>query len=303
MRKKILLVDDNYSLLETMSKLLITEGFFVENVTSANKALRLLNEKNFDLLISDICMPGIDGIELIKRIKKTLGKKIPIIFMTANADVDIAKTAIKLGVSDFITKPFSSDEMLKAIKEQLFTENLKETQVPLNDFTEKKEYVLYFTLNDYLKYDIPLIISNYIMRELNLSSKYTNNLFLCLEEIISNAFLHGLLGLSSDFISQNEDQLEKILINESKKKEIIDNKVKVTLCIGSYGKKIDIQVSDNGNGFDYENFLNKPKLDECLFNNFKSSGRGLDIISLFFDEIVFSNKGSTISVSKYFINE
>jgi signal transduction histidine kinase/CheY-like chemotaxis protein len=114
----ILVVDDEVIVTSLIRDALEDEGYEIETASSGESALELVNQHHFDLVISDIRMPRMDGIELIKRIREHL-PNISIIFMTGYANLQSAKNAIKQGASDYIMKPFELTEMRAAVKNAL----------------------------------------------------------------------------------------------------------------------------------------------------------------------------------------
>ncbi|MDR4505998.1 MAG: sigma-54 dependent transcriptional regulator [Candidatus Scalindua sp.] len=109
-KKKILVVDDDVALSDMCKELLNNRGYDVEAVYSGEDALKKVKEDNYSIVITDLMMPGIDGIELMKNIK-LLNDRIDVIVMTSYATVSNAVKAMKLGASDYITKPFKRDEL------------------------------------------------------------------------------------------------------------------------------------------------------------------------------------------------
>ena len=116
--KKILIVDDEQGILDFFNKALSKEGYEILISLNGADAIGKAKEQKPDLVILDIKMPGIDGIETLKRIKR-LNKKMVIIMLTAYGTMDSAKEALKLGAHDFITKPFKLDYIKGVIRENL----------------------------------------------------------------------------------------------------------------------------------------------------------------------------------------
>ncbi|KAF0129362.1 MAG: Response regulator [Bacteroidetes bacterium] len=117
MHKKIslLVVDDEESVRDSLLNWFLEDGFEVECAENANKALAMLENRNFDIILTDIKMPGMDGLELLKRIK-TIQKEAIVIIMTAFAAVDTAVQALKNGAFDYVTKPFDPDDLSHLIR-------------------------------------------------------------------------------------------------------------------------------------------------------------------------------------------
>ncbi|MFZ5979000.1 MAG: response regulator [Candidatus Zixiibacteriota bacterium] len=115
---KIIVVDDEEIVLSLICDTLEDEEYYIKTASNGEDALALIEMEPFDLIISDIRMPGIDGIELIKRTREIL-PEIGVIFMTGYANLNSAKNAIKQGAFDYIMKPFEISEIRKAVKDAI----------------------------------------------------------------------------------------------------------------------------------------------------------------------------------------
>jgi DNA-binding NtrC family response regulator len=117
MAKKIsiLIVDDEESVRDSLYNWFIEDGYHVECAENARKALSILESESFDIVLADIKMPGMDGLEMLKRIK-ALRKDSIVIIMTAFATVDTAVQALKDGAFDYVTKPFDPDDLSHLIR-------------------------------------------------------------------------------------------------------------------------------------------------------------------------------------------
>jgi DNA-binding NtrC family response regulator len=110
MSGKILIVDDEPGMRGLLTRVMEKEGFSAAAAGGGDEALELIDSDEWHLVIADIDMPGMDGIELLKRIR---GRKeaLPVIMITAYATVESAVEAMKLGAFDYVTKPFQMDEL------------------------------------------------------------------------------------------------------------------------------------------------------------------------------------------------
>lgn len=119
MAKNILIIDDDRLVVKSLARLLETEGYLVGTAENAKEALVLVEQKNFDLIISDIRMPGINGIEMVSVLNNNLKNKqkdnIPVIFITGYTDEAKFNEAKNLGVADFLYKPFDKETFLQAV--------------------------------------------------------------------------------------------------------------------------------------------------------------------------------------------
>lgn len=111
----ILIVDDEESVRDSLYNWFIDDGYIVECAENAKKALSILQSKDFDIILADIKMPGMDGMEMHRRIK-TLNKDPIFIIMTAFASVETAVQALKEGAYDYVTKPFDPDDLSHLIR-------------------------------------------------------------------------------------------------------------------------------------------------------------------------------------------
>lgn len=120
-KEKILVVDDERILLNTLDRLLSKEGYRVTTTDDSYDALAKVKKEFFALIVLDIRMPGMDGISLLKEIRKIQrgGGKSIVIIITGYASEDVPIQAIKLGADDYILKPFELDVFLHSINRNM----------------------------------------------------------------------------------------------------------------------------------------------------------------------------------------
>ncbi len=109
-KTKILVVDDEFSIRISLGDLLRRDGHQVDVAENADAALLMLKTQSFDLLIVDIKMPGMDGLEMLKQVKED-DAEAPVVMMTAYGSIDSAVKAMKLGAIDYVVKPFDPLEI------------------------------------------------------------------------------------------------------------------------------------------------------------------------------------------------
>jgi len=115
---RILVIDDERSICENVEKILAKNNFEVQKAVSADDALDKMAHESFSLLISDIVMPGKNGLELLRLVKKQW-PITKVIMMTAYASTDTAMKAIRLGALDYVAKPFTPDELRSSVDKAL----------------------------------------------------------------------------------------------------------------------------------------------------------------------------------------
>jgi len=122
---RILVVDDEEMICSIFARRLIKEGYACVTASNGREALRYFLKDPFSLIISDIKMPEMDGIELLKRVKAT-NPKMMMIMVTAYPDIDLAVEAMRLGAYDFIVKPADLDLMILSVKKALEKKRLED---------------------------------------------------------------------------------------------------------------------------------------------------------------------------------
>lgn len=122
--RRILVVDDDETVREALKDFLEFHDFAVVAVEGAARALELLAGGEFDLVISDLVMPRMDGIALIKAVREA-GSDVPLLVMTGFASIEYAVESMKAGATDFITKPLKFDHVMLIVNRVLETANLR----------------------------------------------------------------------------------------------------------------------------------------------------------------------------------
>jgi DNA-binding response OmpR family regulator len=114
----ILVVDDNKGVLEFLLLLLSKHGLSVIGASSGNQCLNIVKTRPVSLIILDVMMPAMDGLEVCQELKKTI-PSIPIILLTARDDMATRAAAMDLGVSEFVAKPVNNQDLLNRVRMQL----------------------------------------------------------------------------------------------------------------------------------------------------------------------------------------
>jgi len=133
MYPSVLIVDDEPSIIQSLGGLLTDDGYEVQTATNGYEALKIIEAESPDLVLLDIWMPGIDGLETLKEIKRT-SPFIQVIIISGHGTIETAVRATKLGAYDFIEKPLSIDKIIVTINNALSFRRLEEE----NRFLRKK---------------------------------------------------------------------------------------------------------------------------------------------------------------------
>ncbi len=126
----ILVVDDESEIREGLELLLTSEGYSVTSAETGESGLAKLEEHPFDLLLLDVSLPDRNGLDLLKEIKRR-DPHIPVVLITAYGSIEMARTAFKSGAMDYITKPWSNDELLAQVAQAVESRRLREENVQL----------------------------------------------------------------------------------------------------------------------------------------------------------------------------
>lgn len=116
--RTILIIDDEKGVGDILKKVLAQDGYDVHSVTRGEDGIKFINGRDVHLVILDIKMPEMDGIEVLQKIQETK-KNIVVIMLTAYGTLNTAREAMKLGAYDYITKPFDNEFVKEMVREGL----------------------------------------------------------------------------------------------------------------------------------------------------------------------------------------
>lgn len=124
MNERVLIVEDEETLCESLKRVLAREGYEADGVNSAETALPKIEDLAYDLIITDINLPGIDGIELLKKIRERSPEQI-VVIITAYASIETAVGALRAGAYDYVIKPIIHEEIKRIVSNALRERSLK----------------------------------------------------------------------------------------------------------------------------------------------------------------------------------
>src|SRR5580704_19771267 len=128
----ILIVEDEQKLRRLLELHLGDEGFVTWAAGDAETGLNILSREKIDLIITDFRLPGMTGVEFLQAVKRT-NAALPVVIMTAYGTVESAVEAMKIGASNYVTKPFSLDELVLVIRKELDSHRLREENRSLHE--------------------------------------------------------------------------------------------------------------------------------------------------------------------------
>ncbi|MFA7404826.1 MAG: sigma-54 dependent transcriptional regulator [Pelobacteraceae bacterium] len=136
-QSRLLIVDDEAVIRDGLKRVLEGESFAVETCSSGFHAIEIMQQRDFDLIITDLKMPGMSGIEVLKSVR-TLQPNVPVILITGYASIDTAVEAMKNGAYDYLQKPFTPDLLLEKVQSAL-----SQRTMPLDEICLKEEVTLH----------------------------------------------------------------------------------------------------------------------------------------------------------------
>lgn len=164
-RTRLVLIEDDDSLREEMVFILEAEGFDVKAAESGRQGLLLIEETHPDIICCDIMLPNLDGYQVLKKLTGSPEHAdIPFIFITARSDWQQVRYGMTLGADDYITKPFSHNELLSAIRTRLDKRNRRTLHTPTPAQTQANINLGLLTSRE--KQVLTLIISGYTSKEI-----------------------------------------------------------------------------------------------------------------------------------------
>ncbi len=128
---RILVADDDAVIREGLRRILTTEGYEVETVSNGRAALERLGEQMFKLLVTDLKMPGMSGLEVLQSLR-TFQPELPVVLITGYAAIDNAVEAMKNGATDYLSKPFANEELISKVKNAIKTRAVLIDDICLN---------------------------------------------------------------------------------------------------------------------------------------------------------------------------
>src|SRR5258707_766698 len=137
MRESILVVDDEAGVRSSLAAILGDEGYAVEAVDSGEAALAVLEGRRFDLLLLDVWLPKMDGLETLSRVR-TLDPDVPVVVISGHGSIETAVKAVRMGAQDFVEKPLSLEKTLTVVKNALRLRRLEAENRALKEQVEHR---------------------------------------------------------------------------------------------------------------------------------------------------------------------
>lgn len=297
---RILIVDDSIAIVNSLQAILGISGYVVDTAFSGSDALRKIHQCNYDLVICDIEMPGLSGLELLDKIREDFDRNLDVILMTGYLEHDYFIEAIRLGASDFIRKPIDTKQMINSIRELIFRRRNRDDKAEFYSHLNKASFSFQMPAKNFSKFSISKIFSSHMRSYFKIGPKVLNELLICVDEMVYNAYIHGTLGLSVEERALSHEALQKVIQARMADPKIGSRKVHFGFEVDNFAQEIEIFVEDEGSGFDYKNWLDSVQNEELF--EIEGHGRGIAMLYHLTDEMHFGKDGRSVRIKKSLIS-
>ena len=290
----VLVVDDDAAVLELVVEALTAHGMKVHPFSEGELALELLADPQapaFDLVLSDINMEGMDGFDVIHRVK-ALKPNLPVVLMTGAASVEYTIRALRMGASNLFMKPLSIRDLVSSVFHLVeLHRDFRLAQDGLKGLTEERRAFVF--RSDEL--DIPSLIRHLTDRLVPMGFAQPANLdviAMAYHEALVNALEHGNFELSSDLkgdLFAEEDPYTALRRERLQDETYASRTVHVRTRMDLH--RFEVEIEDEGKGFDVRRL--DPRSASDLV---RTCGRGLPLIQTVLDEVHFNAKGNAVQL-------
>jgi len=292
---KILIVDDSIDVVNGLVNILEISGYSADPAYNGHDALRKLAVKDYDIVICDCEMAGMGGYDLLKHVRRDY-ENISFILLSDYLDQDKFFQAIQLGVSDFIRKPVESEQLVKVIQIQLNKRKDSWDYMLVSNCINLADIKLSLPPQMFRQVDFIKIFTKFFKQNLNFTNTLINEILLCMEEMLYNAFIHGTLNLNIQERTLSYEEYKNLIKEKLNLPEIADKRIHLRLSIDQVNQVMVIEVEDDGTGFDYSVWLNRIQSNSGI--QLDEYGRGISIIYHLSDRISFGKGGRLIRIEK-----
>lgn len=293
---RILVVDDSVAIVTSLTAILKISGYEVETAFNASDALRLIHSKDYDLVICDIEMPGLTGLDFLGRVRRDFDRELDVILMTGFLDHDYFIEAIRLGASDFISKPIDSKQIVRSIQTLLDRKRTRNDYSEFYSHLDTARFDFELDPRHFSKFAISKVFNSFLRQNFRLSHQVLNEILICLDEMVYNGFIHGTLNLSVSERLLDHSNLHKLIEEKLKIPEVAGKRMRFSLCINHKEDTIKLTVDDDGDGFDYQSWLDKVAKEPQL--NLDEHGRGISMLYHLADSLEFGREGRSVTIVK-----
>ncbi len=288
----ILVVDDSPTQLRQMQMVLEKDGFSVRTAVDGNDAMKAIMAEAPALVVTDMQMPEMNGLELVAAVKSSM-PSIPVILTTSQGSEEIAAKALRLGASSYVPKRDLASTLIPVVRQVLSVNHAAQSVREVARFAIESSITLCLENEELL---VPKVIARLElpMVELNLFDEGERmQIAMAMDEALMNAMVHGNLEVSSD-LRQTDDGKPYVEMIQRRKQESPYKDRRVIVHLQASSESATFTIRDEGPGFDAA-ALRDPTDPENLE---RAGGRGLLLINAFMDDVRHNDKGNEITMFK-----
>lgn len=267
------------------------EGWQARFASQGREALEMMGEQTPDVVLTDMLMPEMDGLELVRAIRVEY-PLVPVILMTAHGSEDLAIQALRNGAASYVPKKSLARDLSETLDAVLAAcQSNRREQLVLDCLVRHETH---YRLKNDVALVAPLVghLEHQLERMRMCEPSGLVLVGVALHEALTNAILHGNLGLSSDLRESDEKEYYRLAVERRTQPPWSERRVRVTVTLTE--EEAVFVVSDEGEGFDPES-LPDPTDPANLE---RVSGRGLLLIQTFMDRIEHNERGNQITMVK-----
>lgn len=291
---KILIVEDEAPIRLLLAKTVQSMGHQAEVAEDGTSGLEKFKTFEPDIVLTDILMPNMDGLELLEKIRKISADAV-VIIVSAHGTADYTLKALQLKANDYIMKPFRPRQLKEYLDkyEPILKSRTIEQEI-LGMFT-KREFILHFSN------DLDLIgrLADKLMQETynTIPKDCRLGVHLGLVEILTNSIEHGNLEITFDekknALEQEGGSWRELIQSRLSDARLKSRQTEIRFLMSQ--DSCEWTITDEGNGFDWNNLPDQSDPEVLLAAN----GRGIILARLQFDELEYNQKGNQVRVKKY----
>ncbi|MBN2520693.1 MAG: response regulator [Bacteroidales bacterium] len=285
---KVLIVEDDVIFRTFLKNSVKSFGYEYYEAENGAQGLEIFKAKMPHLVISDVQMPEMDGIEMLRKIKEIRSDAIVIITTFFDSE-DLAIKALNAGANNYLKKPFRPKNLTQLLQKYYVISKSRTITRDIKNMVVQKEFELRF------KSDIDIIpkIVDYLIKESDLLD--ISGLELGLNEILTNSVEHGNLEISYEDKTKalEDDKISDLYYQRLSNPEYSNREVVVKYKMDK--SHVEFEIIDQGNGFNWKN-IPDPIYEE---NQGGFHGRGIFLTRFQFDELEYMGKGNKVRLKKY----
>ena len=287
----ILIAEDSRTQARKIQFMLEGEGFQTETVADGRLALKAMEQRLPDIVLTDMHMPEMNGLELVEAVRSRF-PSIPVVLMTADGSEEIAVQALRKGAASYVPKRYLEDDLVRTLRSLVDAARIDRDQPRLLDCIEQQE--LHFKLDNDASL-VPLLTGHLrqsITRMQLCDATATIRVGVALQEALLNAMHHGNLELKSELREQTSSVYYEL--GEQRRHQPPFDRRRVYVSARLSRSEAIYTIRDEGPGFDPATLpdpTNPENIEKC-------SGRGLLLIRTFMDQVSHNATGNELTMIK-----